>query len=560
MQKGWIIFSIVLVVLNLYFSVAAEYDVSISNSDQWQDVYSTMLLAGLDGEDSEFLVSTSHGPILLNGIGRENDILVVTSKDSPYVFNYPSMIENEDFASVEEIVVESANLELVDEVPSVNNFIVVGNDFGYNAIAVVQYAKATNSWVFLADRANIDEIDRIISNRNVNDVLIYGYVDREVRDTLLKYDPEIINTGDKFKDNIAIFEKFGGVGDVEQVVLTNGEFIEKEIMLGRSAILFTGRENVPDQIRDYIKGSDVKIGVLIGNDLIGAATNIKRTAGIDVIAKFARGARGNTGGAVAAVEGLDLFYLPSPRLDLAIYSIKYNKATSLLEVTYQSNSNVPGYFKGTITIDSNGERKVTGDLDTIFIAPGDYKTVAYEGISGIDEDDVVADVYTLYGETPSALDRILQGRYEVDIVNVIDACQMEIVSVVYNKQKEQFYVKVKNEGGVDCWIDIEFRDIIINDFETTIGSDEARMVRAGKSEKIYIEQRMDEEDLKDNSIIEVHGYYGQRRESLVNEIIQKLEIKVQTFSVITWLVIALVILIILLIIIAFIYKRREEDF
>ena len=39
-------------------------------------------------------------------------------------------------------------------------------------------------------------------------------------------------------------------------------------MGGESPILFTGKENVPDKIRDYIKSSQIEIGVLIGNDLV----------------------------------------------------------------------------------------------------------------------------------------------------------------------------------------------------------------------------------------------------------------------------------------------------
>jgi hypothetical protein len=48
-------------------------------------------------------------------------------------------------------------------------------------------------------------------------------------------------------------------------------------------------------------------------------------------------------------KGLDLFYIPFSSISLEVYSIKYNKATSQLEITYKSNSNMPAYFKGTIT-------------------------------------------------------------------------------------------------------------------------------------------------------------------------------------------------------------------
>ncbi|HOH04142.1 MAG TPA: hypothetical protein PK032_01590, partial [Candidatus Pacearchaeota archaeon] len=59
-----------------------------------------------------------------------------------------------------------------------------------------------------------------------------------------------------------------------------------------------------------IKSSDIEIGVLIGNELIGAATNIRQSTGINVQVKFARSARERTSG-VSPVEGLDLIYISS---------------------------------------------------------------------------------------------------------------------------------------------------------------------------------------------------------------------------------------------------------
>ena len=280
----------------------------------------------------------------MNSINKDNDIRVISSDKKSFVINYDSIIRDKGFKGADEVVVKNANLELINDLPNINNFIIVGNTYGYNAIAVAPYSVLTKSWVFLADRANIAEIDNILSKRNVNKMLIYGFVDREVRDTLDKYNPEVIDNGDRFKDNIDIVKKYLKTDPVNQITLTNGEFIEKEIMSGREPVLFTGKENVPDDIREYIKSSDIKVGVLIGADLVGAATNIRRSTGISVIVKFARGARAPAG-AISAVEGLDLFYLPVPIMKLDLQSAKYNRATSQLELVYKSDSNIPVFSR-----------------------------------------------------------------------------------------------------------------------------------------------------------------------------------------------------------------------
>lgn len=536
-----------------------EFNVAISNSDNWEEVYSTMLFANLNNADGEFLASTAHGSVLLNGISRQNKILLVSSNSDPFVFNYANTIKSSGFSDVEEIKVKSATLDLINEMPEIKNFVIVGNDYGYNAVAVAPYATLTNSWVFLADRTNIDEINAILSRRSVEKVVIYGYVDREVSTAMTQYNPKVIFTGDKFEDNIQIVKEFLKLNPVEQVVLTNGEFIEKELLMGNNPVLFTGRENVPDQIRDYLKTSDIKVGVLIGNELIGAATNIKRGTGLDVIAKFARGSRSATAG-IATVEGLDLFYLPSPRLELKVYSIKYNKAIGQLEVTYKSSSNVPAYLKGTITINSNGEDVRVGDQDPIFIAPGDFKTIVYLDVNLLDSDSFSAGVYTLFGEVESSLDRVLQGDFNISSINIIDSCNLEIAGLEYNKQTEEFSLKVKNLGKVDCWADVELRDVLINNLETTVGSKDTVLVKGGKTGYILIEQTMDETDLKDNRLIETYVYYGERQESLVKLAKGRFEVVVHKLSTITKMMISLAILILILIIIALILKRRDADF
>ena len=537
--------------------VLAEPNYVISNSEDWKDVYSSILYANLKGLNSDFLVSTSHGPLLLNGINKDYELLIITSKNNPLVFNYPDLARAEGFDPVEEIEISSANLELIDELPGINNFIVVGDSYGYNSMAVVAYALATNSWVFLANRANIDDIDSILGRRDISNLLLYGYIDSEVTETLSKYEPEIINTGNRFEDNIEIVKKYSNIAFITQVILSNGEFIEKEIMQGKNTLLFTGKENVPDKIAEYIKSSDIEIGVLIGNELIGAATNIRQSTGINVMVKFARSSRERTSG-VSPVEGLDLFYIPVPNLNLSVYSIKYNKATSTLEITYRSNSNMPAYFKGTITLlTSSGNLKV-GDLDYIFIAPEEFKTVVYQGVD-ISDEKLSADVFVIYGESPSALDRILQGRYDVDIVNVLDRCKLNITRLRYNVQEKAFVIKLKNRGDVGCWANVELKDVVINRLKQTLGTETSEEIRQGRSKKIFIYEILTESDLDDNDFVRVISYYGEKEDSLVNSEDKRFELQYQRFNLLTYIIFILIFIILIFIIFLIIAKRREKE-
>lgn len=548
----------ILLILLIFLSgevFALEPTEIISNSENWEDVYSSMLYASLLGIDGDFLTSTAHGPILLNAISKSKEVLIISSKDEPFVFNYEQQVLATGFKDAEEIRMDEANLELIDELDDITNFIVVSNNYGYNPIAVTPYAIKTDSWVFLADRANIAEIESILDRREIDNLIIYGYIDREIKNSLDKFDPEIIDNGNRFEDNIAIVEKYKQIDDAKQVLLSNGEFVEKEIMDGNHPVLFTGKDNVPEQIAKYLKESNIEVGVLIGNELINAATNIRRDTGISVMVKFAQSARGQTTG-VSAVEGLDLFYLPTPTLSLDIYSIKYNKASKSIEITYQSKSNVPIYIKGTITAISDDDDQKVGDMEPVFIAPNDFKTLTYPNIT-LDGDTLKAEVLTLFGEVSDSLDRMLRGSFDMGVINIIDKCEVEINDIRYNKQAKSFYIKVEENSGNDCYVDVELRDVEINGIKQTIGTEGSVLLKGGRKMNIELNERMDDEDLDENPYVNAVAYFGQREDSLVGVFRGKFELKIDALTGTTWAIIVVVILLILLLL--FVWKRKKDD-
>lgn len=532
-----------------------DFNYVISNSEDWRDVYSTMLYAYITGKTGDFLVSEKHSLSILGGIDKRNQIMIVSSKTTPFVIGYESMMQGQGFATAKEFSYDNVNLEL-GKLANTRNFIIMGDSYGYNAIAVAPYAALKKSWVLFANRRNIAEIENFLDSRAKDEIILYGYVDREVKNAISKYNPIIINNGDRFNDNIQIVKRYLVSKPTKQVVLTNGEFIEKEIMSGNSPVLFTGDQNVPDQIRDYLKTSGIEVGVLIGNNLVGAATNIRRTAGISVMVKFARSARNPTG-SITQVEGLDIFYLPVPKLDLKLVSVKYNKATSRLEVTYKSDSNIPVYIKGTITLIYGTSQIKVGDIEGIFIAPNDYKTIVYTGIN-ITSDSIKAQVFTLFGESKSSLEKILQQEIDVKIVDVIDKCEIKINSITYKTYKKAFSVDVSNLGETECWVDIELPDVIIDKNPTIIGTDGSTHIPANNRKNIEIPSELQEVDLKDNTFVNIIAYYGEREDSLTSILKGKFELNISRFNA-TYYVFALIATILIIIIFLIFWKRRKKE-
>ena len=313
-NRKLVVFFISLFLISVVY--AQEPNIFISNSGDWEDVYSVMLYSSINGGTGYFLVSTRHSTLLINQLNKDSNYLIVSSSDNPYVIGYKSVLESRDFDNIDEIRANNINLEIANRLPAtVTDFIVLDNSYGYNSISVAPYAALSKSYVLFANARNINQVYTFLNSRNVNSIIIYGQVDREVKDRLSEFNPETINEQDRFLNNQLIVDKYQELHNnlqgepKSQAILTNGEFIEQEIMSGVEPVVFIGRANVPDQVREYIKASDIDIGILIGNELIGSATFIRRELGISVFVKFAQSARAPTT-AISPVEDLDRFYLP----------------------------------------------------------------------------------------------------------------------------------------------------------------------------------------------------------------------------------------------------------
>lgn len=222
------------------------------------------------------------------------------------------------------------------------------------------------------------------------------------------------------------------------------------------------------------------------------------------------------------------YSVPTPSLKLTIDSINYNKANGLLEVTYKSDSNAPAYFKGTFTLISGGDRNRVGDVGSVFIAPGDYKTILYS-IKLTNTDNIQAEIYTLYGESSESLDKILTKTVNVGVVDYIDRCKFSkenIKSISYDKQGKEFVTRIENTNSIGCFVDIELNNFIVGNTNRNIGSGIAILIPVGRTEDISIKENIDDSDLGKNDYVKITLNYGEKEDVLVNKlIIDKLKLQ-----------------------------------
>ncbi|HDN64743.1 MAG TPA: hypothetical protein ENF23_00335 [Methanosarcinales archaeon] len=547
-------------------AACAEAEQVVTNSGDWRDVYSGVMYANLRGMPASFITDAPHATDMPNYLDKNQDILLVEAETSPFFANYEGTLTTEGFTVSETYKSpdgRGANLHFAGELPDITNFIVLDDSYGYNAISVAPYAVKSRSWVLFADHENIDEVSGFLDGRTVTNLLIYGRVDRQVNDSLSRYNPEIIDYGDRFDNNIAITKKYQDISEISQIVFTNGEFIENEIMSGREPVLFIGTNVIPEQTVNYLNGSGIDTGVVIGNDLTDAASMITARTGMHVFIKFGQGRGAGGGGAFSLVETLDEFPLPKYDLIMSVVSADYNQGTGGLEVVYQNDANIDIFSKSSVSIFVDGAQVATvGDEEAIVIIEGTTSGVSYDcpelaAQPSLETANITAEVYAVFGESPRSLNRLLQQTLGVGIITFVDQSTIDATKVLYTKKTERLAVTVTNTGDVPCYVRPDVLLRIGGREQSYSIVNDPLYLPAGGSESPSCRISMTDADIADNRIVPVHVAYGEREKMLGKGLDKDLPLEIA--SGINIMIIAGVAIAIILIAAGILLRRRRKE-
>ncbi len=533
---------IILFVLLLLIQTAIAEDQIVINSKNWQDVYSGMIYAKIKGVDVHYIVEETQGILLIKDVLDKNkkEVLNLESEDNPFIFGYKEKLEKEEFKVETLSGGEEENLQLarrIVEQQKIDSFIVIDDKLGYDAISVAPYASATKSFVLFANKDNIDEVFDFLSE-NAQQVLLYGGVDREVKEALKPLNPEVIETGDRYTDNIEIVKKFLDKRATKQIYLTNGEFIEPGLFNNEFPTLLIGTQNMPDGVVDFILESDVQVGVLIGYDLFDNAKNIKDLTGMKLYLKYAQGRN-------EQLYALDIYPLPKYNPNVEIKAVQYNTATKQLEVVYENTGDFFAYVQALshdLKVNGDSIAKV-GDKEAFFTDAGTATTRIYDvDLSNYLNEEIVAFSKVALGDSPASLTNLFTAENKVEIVSAEDYSEIKITDVVYNKGTKRFEVTVRNTGKENVFAAVDIVDIIITDKKRTIGSEQLE-IRPGKSEVFKIKVQLEEIDIEDNRKVKVHAKYGSRKDVLIKSLLQEFDLAIKSIDYKPIVAIAIIIII-----------------
>lgn len=561
-------FAVLLLLLAL--SVPSAYaTVVVVNSDDWIDVYSGTLFAYLQGYNAKFLTTKRYAALLPLIIPKDEKVLVVESQRVPFTVNLGGALSRQGF-DVDTIYASggrATNVELAKMLENVRNFIIVDPSYGYNAVSVAPYALVTNSYVLFGDKRNVDQLLAFLKSRSPNKLLLYGELDDELLEALAPFSPEIINEGNRYKDNIKILEKHLSLMPALQLILTDGSLIEQELMLAgknKEATLLVGKDAVPEVVIDFAKNSNFRSAILIGNHLSQSGKQFKDATGIPVFMKFGKGI--TKGKDSEPVRALDMFFLPVIDLNMVLRAVQYNAFTKEVEITYD-NKGIRAFALTSAGILADGKRVLTiGDKDVQRV--GTNETIAFTYPADLSEylaagRNLSVDLFTLYGESPEMLDHAVAFTGPLRVVSVEDKCELDVKSLAYDSRTQRFVVKIKNTGSVDCVANVELVDVIINDEPIIVATPGTERIPARKTGLVRVKQRMTPVDLADNPEVLVRVRYGQRQEFLLKQLekrfpLEKYEEK-QKISTTLVLLVGVILVLFLIIIVLLVRQRKRRQ-
>jgi hypothetical protein len=537
----------------LPFTLAQESNFVVVNSGDWRDVYLGLTYASLKDIGAKFMMSEKHSALIPNFISINQEIELIESRSIPYVINYKRVLESEGYevSEYKSEDITKTNLYLAGNL-DVKNFIILDDSYGYNAVSIAPYAILTNAFVLFANEENIRSIDAFLGKVKPDSLILYGELDQEVIDALAKYETEIIHKGNRFANNIEIAKRYIELTGTKQALLTNGEFIEAELISGgkgKEPAIFIGQKEPPEQVIEFLKTSTLETGILVGNEYFDNAKNIKDRTGLNVFVKFAQSSA--TGGEFQKVEGLDRFPLPSLELGLSIESISYNTKTQQLEIIYKNDGNVRIYAKSDIGISADGTRiQALGDKTEFIINEEESKGQGYtvDLESQIrDKKELEASYFIRYGESPGSLEMALEGKFPISVISKEDICDVRINKVSFDKGIQRFLIEIENLANQTCYVRSGLSKVMVSDEEIDLEDTRIGILGANEAKEFRIKQRLDEVDIEDNRVITAYTVYGSREEFLVKLFEQDFDLELIEPKINLGLVYAAAIIIVLIV-------------
>ncbi|RKY41346.1 MAG: hypothetical protein DRP85_06640 [Candidatus Makaraimicrobium thalassicum] len=502
----------------------------VVNSNDWRDLYLATLYSAYKGYKIRFITNLYDAQITSSMFNERSRVIVIESRDRPVYKNYAHLLITRGVGIVSQI--ESAtpyDLQLkIAEDLNPKGYILVNDEFGYDALSVAPYALNNNYWVLFYNDKSANNVVDLISKERGKKIILYGNLPEELLNILpptASY--EKIETGSIKGNNMEIVRRLIKDTKVKWVVLSSGEYFEPGFLKSRFPILLYF--NNEREIVEFAKKNNIKNMEVIGANMVTIGRKIREISNktIGVVVKY-----GQTFTGIDELRGkvfaLKVFPLPSLNVRLEITNAFYDKEREMLLIFIKNTGNVPSYFysAGIRIVDSNGNEMATlRDEYTHFIYPDEVFVIKYK-VSLPFVKNLVAELYTLYGQSFPLKTYLTQmGKslppYRINIEEATfeyDEDALDIVYFVYVSSMKSFVARIKNKLDVNLFGDIEIYNLLKNGINYTFSYKGVFELMPGEEKDIRIPVSISQSDINKNKWLNATIYYGRRKDFMINSI------------------------------------------
>jgi len=458
----------------------------VANSLEYEDVTSAVCYSYLKGEDVYLVYPNQAASVVASKLSGE--VFLVESDTRPVHVGLKSSITArgitpEVFTSEDSY---KSNLELA-KLSGAESFIIIDPAYSYNVVTLFAYAKRTNSFILFANAENTDSVKDFLDKNTVNSLFLFGNIDPEVQDAVkslgISYDE--LNEGDKYENNIALLEKYYGLGGGAQVYFSDGNIIEESIIDASYPTVLISY-TIPDETYKFLKNKrnndEITIGVLIGNQYTSTMYNFKKNIEEDtgkefsVIVKFAKVTPGPDGGEMGE---LDEYLLPTSDLKIELKQMIFNKNTNELEIIFENTGETLAYVKFTGNLSLNGEYlQSLGEEEFFEVDKGEEVGLRYK-ISDIQEGTLNTYLNVFYSSSKLAVEKGFIAEWEIARIDYEDLSDIEISTAEFDPSANILTMKIANNGDVPAYFKVEAVYSMPGELPTAIVDEKVYTVEPG---------------------------------------------------------------------------------
>ena len=501
----------------------------IANSQDWRDVYQVMIYSYYSNKTFHFVNNLGEAKILSMTLSKTKSQKIFESSKKSVVKDLKRFLQLRGFSNLKSETFEdykTLQFELYRRVrEKIEGFVVIHDDFGYDAISVTPYALRKRYWVLFYNKDIRDDIISLLNKNYDKPVMFYGeFLDRPWTEIENYY--MIIDEKTFFGNNLKLVKILLNEINTSRswLVACDGRYLGEGYLLQAMPIVFV-EEDVKELI-ELMRESGVNLLEVIGPENVQFGQRVRdlsnRTIGVII-----RTGRTFTGS--PPLRGLQfvLKQLPvtKPYADIKIEKVFYDPDSKRLVFIIKNDGNIAtSYHLSGIGV-FYGDREYFPPFSSrLHLLPSGIK-IALPVYMELNETPDKVEVLMIYGyEFP--LKDTQQNLYNVTERKILINSSIKLLGAYYNYYDRKLYLQIKNDGEKPAYAFAEIYDFNLMGLNRTIFFGPTKL-SPGEVKLLGFDVYLNSTDISLNSVLNITLFFGDSMELTIEKVDYSVPIEIK---------------------------------